>query len=358
MAAHLDTPLHLLVNGLQPETVRISPSLTIPEIRSVLCSAAEISDTDAGLVLKLYSPDGSLIPIGPHIPQNSPDQRYNLIIKHARAYPQISIPEERYTQIAKELSDATNAIDALKGAVTSLKPLVEVRIPLYLFLLVLSSARECVCEGGPKSKPEASYPPLRPPNKPPSRHAPVPRLQSSFQTFQSSLPELRSERGSFANYPPALAPMHNPDSGSSTPRSPPPNPSTAAKPPALRSPVPERLPAALSPPTPTSPTAIVSPTLPHAAVRRIAAISPSALITTQMIPSPSTFADDVRLALRTPTFDVWRWSEAEIMGLFHLMFVEFGLVDAFSIDVAVLQTFFMYVREAYNNNPFHNFRCV
>lgn len=79
--------IYVSVEGKGPATIRISPALSLAEVRSVFCSAAEVSDEAKDVVLKLYRPDGVLLPIGPHIPPNTADTRYTLQVKHSKIGP-------------------------------------------------------------------------------------------------------------------------------------------------------------------------------------------------------------------------------------------------------------------------------
>ena len=82
--------LYLTVNGQEQEahTIRVSPSNTIKEIKSAMMAAAKVASVkDVGTAkvsLKLYNAAGSLVPIGPHLPQNTPETRYNLVIKFGK----------------------------------------------------------------------------------------------------------------------------------------------------------------------------------------------------------------------------------------------------------------------------------
>ena len=70
---------------------------------------------------------------------------------------------------------------------------------------------------------------------------------------------------------------------------------------------------------------------------------------------------DILDSLRTPTFDVWKYKEPELIFILIEIFRDLGLLETFHIDRATLIRFLQVVRRSYNPNPFHNFRhcfCV
>ena len=74
-----------------------------------------------------------------------------------------------------------------------------------------------------------------------------------------------------------------------------------------------------------------------------------------------TFPADVLEALKWPTFDIWKWSDEELVYLMEAMFDRFGLFEQFKINKDVFEHFMRHVQYAYNDNPFHNFKhcfCV
>lgn len=73
------------------------------------------------------------------------------------------------------------------------------------------------------------------------------------------------------------------------------------------------------------------------------------------LPVVSSVAKVVYEQLKTPAFDVWQFSEAELIHLMKSMFSEFNLIKTFQIDETVLDRFLNIVRTTYNQNPFHNF---
>jgi hypothetical protein len=95
----------------------------------------------------------------------------------------------------------------------------------------------------------------------------------------------------------------------------------------------------------------------HPATRRV-----QELHINHLQPAPPThFGHDVTEQLKTPTFDVWKWSTVELIGLFQVMFQEFNLFGRFNIEPVVFRRFLTAVSHAYNDNPFHNFKhcfCV
>ncbi|KAJ1563359.1 High affinity cAMP-specific and IBMX-insensitive 3',5'-cyclic phosphodiesterase 9A, partial [Cladochytrium tenue] len=73
------------------------------------------------------------------------------------------------------------------------------------------------------------------------------------------------------------------------------------------------------------------------------------------------FKPEVLEHMKHPTFDIWAWSDNELLLLLQVMMESLGLVEAFSIDTTKLRRFLLAVKYAYNENPFHNFRhcfCV
>ncbi|TPX65455.1 hypothetical protein SpCBS45565_g05142 [Spizellomyces sp. 'palustris'] len=110
--------VYISVEGKLNEAVRIAPSLSIQEIRSVFCAAADVSYETRDIVLKLYRPDGILVPIGPHIPPNSPETRYILQVKQDKYLPGASLD-------VKPVIDALDAVSALLGDALKLKDKVD-----------------------------------------------------------------------------------------------------------------------------------------------------------------------------------------------------------------------------------------
>lgn len=74
-----------------------------------------------------------------------------------------------------------------------------------------------------------------------------------------------------------------------------------------------------------------------------------------------TLSDDVKAALRLPSFDSYDWEDWEILHLMETMFVELNLLDKFQIPQVTLREWLYEVYKHYNEVPFHNFRhcfCV
>ena len=73
------------------------------------------------------------------------------------------------------------------------------------------------------------------------------------------------------------------------------------------------------------------------------------------------FSEDVYEELAKNTFDVWKYTEDELLHLMGQMFIRMDLVEHFQIDETKLKNFLIVVRSCYNKNPFHNFKhsfCV
>lgn len=74
-----------------------------------------------------------------------------------------------------------------------------------------------------------------------------------------------------------------------------------------------------------------------------------------------TLSDEIKAALRLPTFDSYAWSDEAVLHLMQTMFVDCGFVDKFRIPLPVLREWLYEVYKHYNLVPFHNFRhcfCV
>jgi high affinity cGMP-specific 3',5'-cyclic phosphodiesterase 9 len=75
----------------------------------------------------------------------------------------------------------------------------------------------------------------------------------------------------------------------------------------------------------------------------------------------TTFSDDVKVALRLPSFDSYEYEDYEILHLMEMMFVELNFLEKFHIKPARLREWLYEVYKHYNDVPFHNFRhcfCV
>ncbi|KAI8810816.1 cGMP phosphodiesterase [Cladochytrium replicatum] len=71
--------------------------------------------------------------------------------------------------------------------------------------------------------------------------------------------------------------------------------------------------------------------------------------------------EEVKEALRCPQFDNWQWDSNELVVLLEQILIDLGVVKEYDIDLPTLRRFLLKIREAYNENPFHNFRhcfCV
>ncbi|KAJ3169768.1 High affinity cAMP-specific and IBMX-insensitive 3',5'-cyclic phosphodiesterase 9A [Irineochytrium annulatum] len=123
--------IHVTVNDSHEEIVRISRSHTLGEVRSVFLAAANVCEDVAspsteggreaggagttvprssGVVLKLYSRDNVLIPIGPHVPPNSPSSRYRLVVKTGPSYANYTTRSEPEIERLVRTLKATNAV--------------------------------------------------------------------------------------------------------------------------------------------------------------------------------------------------------------------------------------------------------
>ncbi|KAI9100633.1 hypothetical protein DFS34DRAFT_693311 [Phlyctochytrium arcticum] len=106
-----------LPNG-SSEALRISPALSLGEVRSQFCAAADVPDTTSNIVLKLYSSDGGLLPIGPHIPANGPESRYRLEIKKAafilEASSATDLGDDQVSAILSDINKLKEKIEAIK----------------------------------------------------------------------------------------------------------------------------------------------------------------------------------------------------------------------------------------------------
>lgn len=74
-----------------------------------------------------------------------------------------------------------------------------------------------------------------------------------------------------------------------------------------------------------------------------------------------TLSEDVKTALRLPSFDAYEWEDWEILRLMETMFIELNLIEAFHISPDTLREWLYEVYKYYNDVPFHNFRhcfCV
>ncbi|KAJ3117358.1 hypothetical protein HK100_000838 [Physocladia obscura] len=73
------------------------------------------------------------------------------------------------------------------------------------------------------------------------------------------------------------------------------------------------------------------------------------------------FTSHVTEHLKHPTFNIWDYTEVELIGLMENMFAELDLIKTFNINLHVLRNFLARVSVTYNANPFHNFKhcfCV
>ncbi|XP_055326825.1 high affinity cGMP-specific 3',5'-cyclic phosphodiesterase 9A isoform X3 [Sitodiplosis mosellana] len=74
-----------------------------------------------------------------------------------------------------------------------------------------------------------------------------------------------------------------------------------------------------------------------------------------------TFSDEIKAALRLPSFDSYEWEDEDVLFLMQTMFIDTGLVEKFNIPLPTLREWLYEVYKHYNAVPFHNFRhcfCV
>ncbi|KAJ3035688.1 High affinity cAMP-specific and IBMX-insensitive 3',5'-cyclic phosphodiesterase 9A, partial [Rhizophlyctis rosea] len=119
------TPVHISIQlpNTPPrnETIHISPSMTVAQVRSLLCAAAEVNDSSRDVVVKLYDAKGEgLIPIGPSIVGNgsAEGERLRLVVKRATYIP--DKPEE-----VKKVVDELNAVASVIQNVQQIKQRVD-----------------------------------------------------------------------------------------------------------------------------------------------------------------------------------------------------------------------------------------
>nr|XP_018913128.1 PREDICTED: uncharacterized protein LOC109041287 [Bemisia tabaci] len=75
----------------------------------------------------------------------------------------------------------------------------------------------------------------------------------------------------------------------------------------------------------------------------------------------NTLSEEVRQALRLPSFDCSTFEDAEILHILQYMYIDFDLPKKYNIDLNTLREFLFTVYKNYNDVPFHNFRhsfCV
>lgn len=61
--------------------------------------------------------------------------------------------------------------------------------------------------------------------------------------------------------------------------------------------------------------------------------------------------------LKTPIFDVWEWTEDEMIALIYEIYNDLGLlIDEGGVCPEALEQFILTVKASYRDNPFHNFR--
>jgi CheY-like chemotaxis protein len=73
-------------------------------------------------------------------------------------------------------------------------------------------------------------------------------------------------------------------------------------------------------------------------------------------PKESNITDGAVAKVRKWSFNVFDYSEDELLVLGKSMFLQLGLVDFCNVSVDVLERFLVAVRQGYNDNPYHNWR--
>ncbi|XP_058445968.1 high affinity cGMP-specific 3',5'-cyclic phosphodiesterase 9A isoform X2 [Malaya genurostris] len=75
----------------------------------------------------------------------------------------------------------------------------------------------------------------------------------------------------------------------------------------------------------------------------------------------TTLSDEVKSALRLPSFDSYEWEDWDVIHLTQTMFLELNLLEKFQIPRETLREWLYEVYKHYNDVPFHNYRhcfCV
>lgn len=67
-------------------------------------------------------------------------------------------------------------------------------------------------------------------------------------------------------------------------------------------------------------------------------------------------SEETRQYLRKPSFDNWKFEDAEMLVLLQQIFIDLDLTSKFSIKIETLQTYLFEIYSNYNDVPFHNFR--
>lgn len=65
--------------------------------------------------------------------------------------------------------------------------------------------------------------------------------------------------------------------------------------------------------------------------------------------------------LKTPSFDVWKWNNSEMLNLIYQMFRDLNILEDLDINSELMEQYLLAVQATYRDNPFHNFRhafCV
>lgn len=73
------------------------------------------------------------------------------------------------------------------------------------------------------------------------------------------------------------------------------------------------------------------------------------------------FSKETYQYLRTPNFNVWKWTESEMLCLIFHMYLDLDILSSMDICHEAMEQFILAVKSTYRNNPFHNFRhafCV
>jgi len=73
-------------------------------------------------------------------------------------------------------------------------------------------------------------------------------------------------------------------------------------------------------------------------------------------PSVSEPDTEGKLVLRSWDFNLWEYSEDELLAFVVEMFKDFDLLTRYHIGLETLHNFLLEIRASYSNNPYHNFR--
>ncbi|TPX36125.1 hypothetical protein SmJEL517_g01478 [Synchytrium microbalum] len=115
-------PVYLSVNGVRDELVRISPAMSVNEVRALMCAAAGMDFTH-DVVAKLTKTDGTLIVLGPSIPPNTSSTPSGPA--HVNYAPEVDIVLQKMQTAGKMMSE----MQILKKEVAECRAQLEGRGP-------------------------------------------------------------------------------------------------------------------------------------------------------------------------------------------------------------------------------------